>query len=74
MLFSVLGLLTDAQQYTGVARAQLEDAVGILSELGDQHSEPCPPPELLRALERLKDGREVIATGIRRVGDIGARL
>lgn len=73
-LHAVLVLLTSAQQYAGAARGQIDEALGVLAELGDQHSEPLPPPELIRASERLRDGLGLIGSGAQLVADIGARL
>lgn len=73
-LYAVLELLTSAQQHAGVARTKIEDAVGMLSVLGEQHSEPLPPPQLVRASERLQDGLGLIGSGAQLVADIGARL
>lgn len=73
-LYAVLELLTSAQQHAGTARGQIEDAVGVLSAIGERHSEPLPPPELVRAAERLQDGLGLIGSGAQLVADIGARL
>jgi hypothetical protein len=74
VLYAVLELLTSAQQHAGAARGRLDEAVGLLSTLGEQHSEPLPPPELVRASERLQDGLGLIGSGAQLVADIGARL
>ncbi|MBN9097275.1 MULTISPECIES: hypothetical protein [unclassified Pseudonocardia] len=73
-LYAVLELLTSAQQHAGAARTNIDDAVGVLSVLGEKHSEPLPPPELVRAVERLQDGLGLIGSGAQLVADIGARI
>lgn len=73
-LYAVLDLLTSAQQHAGTARTKIDDAVGVLSVLGERHSEPLPPPELVRAADRLRDTVGVIGSGAQLVADIGARL
>lgn len=74
VLHHVLELLAGAQQHAGVARGRIEEAVGLFTELGEQHAEPLPPPALVRASERLEDGLGLIGRGAQLVTDIGARL
>ena len=73
-LHAVLELLASAGQYAGTAGVRLDEALGVLSRLGDQHSEPLPPPELRRAVEHLQVTLGLIGSGAELVGDIGARL
>lgn len=73
-LHAVLDLLTSAQQHAGAARGRIDDAVELLSALGGQHSEPLPPPELIRAADRLQEALRLIGSGGQVVADIGARL
>ncbi len=73
-LYAVLELLASAQQHAGAAGGRIEEALGLLAELGEQHSEPLPPPQLVRAAERLQDGLGLIGHGAQLVADIGARL
>ncbi len=73
-LHAVLDLLTRAQQQVGAARVQIDDAVGVLSVLGERHAEPLPPAELLRAAERVHDVLGLIGSGAQLVADVGARL
>jgi hypothetical protein len=66
--------LAGAQQYVVLARNRIDEAVGVLTELGEQHAEPLPPPQLRRAVEELERGSGLIGAGALVVADIGARL
>jgi hypothetical protein len=66
--------LHGAQQYVGIARRRIDEAVGVLTELGLQHAEPLPPPQLKRAADELERGSGLIGAGALVVADIGARL
>jgi hypothetical protein len=66
--------LAGAQQYVGIARNRIDEAVGVLTELGERHTEPLPPPQLHRAAEELERGSGLIGAGALVVADIGARL
>ena len=66
--------LDEALGHAGAARAQLAAAVGVLSDLDGQHSEPLVPPELRRASDVLDQGLRFISGGAAIVADIGARL
>ncbi|GAA1302894.1 hypothetical protein [Pseudonocardia xinjiangensis] len=66
--------MVEAYQHAGVARARIADAVAVLSDLGEQHSEPLVPVELRRAAEELERGLGLISTGAAAVSDINARL
>jgi hypothetical protein len=66
--------LAGAQQHAGVARGHIEDAVGVLTELGEHHSEPLVPPELAHAADVLERSLGLIGAGSQVVADIGARL
>ncbi len=52
----------------------LSDALGLLTALDGQHSEPLVPPELRRAGDELDRGLRLISSGAAAVADIGARL
>jgi hypothetical protein len=66
--------LGEALGYAVTARDRLVDAVGLLSALDGQHSEPLVPPELRRAGDELENGLRLISGGADAVADIGARL
>lgn len=74
MLDVVAEQLAGAQRYVGVARTRIDEAVGVLTELGERHAEPLPPPQLRRAAEELERGAGLIGAGSLLVADIGARL
>jgi hypothetical protein len=63
-----------AYQQAGFARARIADAVALLDELGQQHSEPLVPPALRRAADELDRGLALISGGAAAVADIDARL
>ena len=66
--------LGEALGYADTARQRLADAVGVLSGLDGQHSEPLVPPELRRAGDELDHGLRLISGGASAVAAIGARL
>ena len=66
--------LGEALGYAETAHARLADAVGLLSDLDAQHSEPLVPPALRRAGDELDRGRSLINGGVAAVSAIGARL
>jgi hypothetical protein len=66
--------LGEALGYAAIARDRLSDALGLLTALDGQHSEPLVPPELQRAGDELDNGLRLISTGVAAVADIGARL
>ena len=74
MLAGVAEQLGSAYQHAGIARARIADAVAVLDGLGEQHSEPLVPPELLQAAEELERGLGLITGGVTAVADIDARL
>ncbi|TWF78674.1 hypothetical protein FHX44_114597 [Pseudonocardia hierapolitana] len=74
VLAGVAEQLGSAYQQAGIARARLEDAVAVLDGLGEQHSEPLVPAELLQATEELERGLGLITGGASAVADIDARL
>lgn len=74
MLAGVAEQLGSAYQHAGIARARIADAVAVLDGLGEQHSEPLVPPELLQAAEELERGLGLITGGANAVSDIDARL
>ena len=51
VLAGVAEQLGSAYQQAGIARARIADAVAVLDGLGEQHSEPVLPPELVQAAE-----------------------
>ena len=74
VLAGVAEQLGSAYQHAGIARARIADAVAVLDGLGEQHSEPLVPPELLQAAEELERGMGLITGGANAVSDIDARL
>jgi hypothetical protein len=73
-LAGVAAQITSAYEQAGIARTRIVDAVAVLSELGEQHSEPLVPDELRRAADELERGLGLISTGAAVVADIDARL
>jgi hypothetical protein len=73
-LAGVAAQMTSAYEQAGIARTRIVDAVAVLSELGEQHSEPLVPDELRRAADELERGLGLISTGAAVVADIDARL
>lgn len=73
MLLGAVEEITKARHSAGVARSRIDDAVGVLSGLGE-HREPLVPPELSRAADELDRGLGLIGAGERTVTDIAARL
>jgi hypothetical protein len=74
VLAGVAEQLGSAYQHAGIARARIADAVAVLDGLGEQHSEPLLPPELVQAAEELERGLGLISGGVSAVADIDARL
>jgi hypothetical protein len=74
VLAGVAEQLGSAYQHAGIARARIADAVAVLDGLGEQHSEPLLPPELVQAAEELDRGLGLISGGVSAVADIDARL
>jgi hypothetical protein len=74
VLAGVAEQLGSAYQQAGIARARIADAVAVLDGLGEQHSEPLLPPELVQAAEELERGLGLISGGASAVADIDARL
>jgi hypothetical protein len=66
--------LGEALGYASTARDRLSDALGLLTALDGQHSEPLVPPELRRAGDELDRGLRLISSGAAAVADIGTRL
>ena len=64
--------LAAALGHAAIAREQIADAVGVLSQL--EHSAPLVPPELRRAGDELERSLQLISGGAASVTDIGARL
>jgi hypothetical protein len=63
-----------ADQFTRQARSLLDEALGELARLSEQHSESLVPVELRRASDGLHRGLELINAGSVAVADIEARL
>jgi hypothetical protein len=74
VLAAVAADVRSAYELAGRARAELDEVVGVLRELGVQNAQPLPPPQLLRAVEELDRGLTVIGAGAAAVTDIAARL
>ncbi|HLU54226.1 MAG TPA: hypothetical protein VKZ81_02100 [Pseudonocardia sp.] len=74
VLAGVAEQLGSAYQQAGVARARIADAKAVLDELGEQHSEPLVPAELLQAEQELERGLGLINSGAVAVDAIQARL
>ena len=74
VLTEVRERLGEALGYAATARDRLTDAVGVLTDLDGQHSEPLVPPELRRAGDELDHGLHMISSGAAGVADIGDRL
>jgi hypothetical protein len=66
--------LAEALGYAATARDRLSDALGLLTALDGQHSEPLVPPELRRAGDELEHGLGLINSGAAAVAGIGERL
>jgi hypothetical protein len=74
VLAEIAEQLGDAYQQAGLARARIADAVAVLHDLGEQHSEPLVPAELHQAADELERGLGLISGGASLVADIDARL
>jgi hypothetical protein len=74
VLAGVVADVTGAQECAAQARARLDEALALLTELGTAHAEPLPPPALVRAVDELDRGLGLIAAGAEAVAGIGARL
>jgi hypothetical protein len=66
--------LGSAYEHAGVARDRIADAVAVLDGLGEHHSTPLLPPELVKAADELARGLGFISGGIAAVADIDARI
>jgi hypothetical protein len=73
-LAGVVEQIGSGYEHADIARARITDAVAVLSDLGEQHSEPLVPVELRRAAEELERGLRLISSGAAVVADIDARL
>lgn len=74
MLAGVVEDLGSAYRQAGVARERIADAVAVLDELGQQHSTPLLPPELVRAADELDRGLGTISGASAAVAEISARM
>jgi hypothetical protein len=74
VLAGVTEQLGSAYQHAGAARDRIADAVAVLAGLGEQHSTPLLPPELVRAADELDRGLGFITGGVAAVADITARI
>jgi hypothetical protein len=74
VLAGVADQIDSAQQYAGLARARIADAVEVLAGLGQQHSQPLVPDELRRAADELDRGLGLLRGGAAAIADIDARL
>jgi hypothetical protein len=74
VLAGVAENLGSAYEHAGVARDRIADAVAVLGELGEQHSTPLLPPELVKAAEELERGLGFISGGVAAVADINDRM
>ena len=66
--------LGSAYEHAGLARERIADAVAVLDGLGEHHSTPLLPPELVKAAEELERGLGYISGGVAAVADISARI
>ncbi|MEJ3657700.1 hypothetical protein WEH80_32525 [Actinomycetes bacterium KLBMP 9759] len=73
-LAGVAEQIGSAQQYAGLARARIADAVAVLTELDGQHSEKLLPDELRRAADELERGIALVSGCATAVADIDSRL
>lgn len=73
-LAAVAELIGGAGQYTGLARARINEAIAVLAGLGEQHSESLVPDELRRAADEVDHGLRLINHLAVVVADIDARL
>jgi hypothetical protein len=74
VLEGVAEQLGTAYENAGLARERIADAVAVLDGLGEHHSTPLLPPELVRAAEELERGLGLISGGVAAVADINARM
>jgi hypothetical protein len=74
VLAGVAEQIDSAYRLAGLARARLNDAVALLTDLGAEHSAPLVPPELWRADAELERGLQLISGGASAVAAIDARL
>jgi hypothetical protein len=74
VLEGVAEQIRSAYQHVGVARERIGDAVAVLDGLGEQHSTPLLPPELVRAAEELERGLGFVGGAGAAVADISARI
>lgn len=73
-LAAVSDSLGSADQHARFARARIEEAVAVLTDLDREHSESLVPPELRRAGEQLDHGLAAINGSRDAVMDLNARL
>lgn len=74
MLAGVAEDVRTACALAGQARTGLDDAVSVLAALGEQNSQPLPPPQLRRAVDELARGLGLMYAGLDKVSDIATRL
>ncbi|GAA1241464.1 hypothetical protein GCM10009609_01220 [Pseudonocardia aurantiaca] len=74
VLAGVTEQLGSAYQHAEAARDRIADAVAVLDGLGEQHTTPLLPPELVRAADELERGLAFITGGVAAVADISARI
>lgn len=73
-LAGVAACLDEAYGQAVAARACLGEALALLAELGREHSEPLPPPQLTEAAGELDRGLGLIANGVAAVAGLDGRL
>ncbi|HVH24121.1 MAG TPA: hypothetical protein VNA11_16850 [Pseudonocardia sp.] len=73
-LADVAERLSSAGQFVRQAGVLIDDALGQLTRLSEQHSESLVPVELRRASDELRHGMQLINSGSAAVSDIEARL
>jgi hypothetical protein len=74
VLEGIAAQLGSAYEHAGIARERIADAVTVLDGLGEHHSTPLLPPELVKAAEELDRGLGIITGGVAAVADITARM
>lgn len=73
-LAAVAERLGSAGQFARQAGVLIDEALGELTRLSEQHSESLVPAELRRASDELGHGLQLITGGSRAVAEIEARL
>ena len=73
-LADVAERLSSAGQFARRAGVLIDDALGQLTQLSEQHSESLVPVELQRASDELQHGLQLINSGSVAVADIESRL